>query len=203
MSITFAVIILPLWVAISQWILLFALGFFVFVAYRQLGYMLRLKDIGSERDGLAIGEEAPAFAHLPAHHNGDQHTPSEMRFDPHGQWSLLLFADPGCASCQTAVVALEHLAPTLPGTNILVATTAEPTLIEAVEPFRDASIPISRVDREVSNKMYRTLTTPFAYVIDPIGIIRAKGIAGDERTLHKLVQKADQRQRVHVVSSVS
>ena len=48
MSITMGVIILPLWVAISQWVLLLALGFFVIVAYRQIGYMLHLKDIGSE-----------------------------------------------------------------------------------------------------------------------------------------------------------
>jgi cytochrome oxidase Cu insertion factor (SCO1/SenC/PrrC family) len=187
MSITMGVIILPLWVAISQWVLLLALGFFVIVAYRQIGYMLHLKDIGSERDGLPVGEKAPLFDYILANHKMN----AEARLDPQGKWTLLLFADPSCISCQTALSALEHFAPTLRGTQVLVATTSEPTVIEAVEQFRDATVPISRVDRDVPTKLYQTLTTPFAYIIDPEGIIRAKGMASDEAALRKIAQKAE------------
>jgi hypothetical protein len=198
-SITIAVIILPLWVAISQWMLLLALGFFVIVAYRQIGYMLHLKDIGSERDGLPVGEKAPVFDYILANHNMN----AEARFDPQGKWTLLLFADPGCISCQTAVSALEHFAPTLRETQILVATTAEPAVIKAVEQFQDASVPISRVEWEVPSRLYHTLTTPFAYVIDPEGVVRAKGMASDEAALRKIAQKADQHNGIRVVSSLS
>lgn len=203
MNITFAAIMLPLWVAVSQWVLLLVLGFFVVVAYRQLGFMLRLKDIGSERDGLPIGEKAPAFDYIPVNHNIDHSINSDTRFDPHGKWSLLLFADPGCVSCQTAVSALERLTPTLRETQILVATSAEAPVIAAVEAFRDASVPVSHVAREVLSRMYHTLSTPFAYVIDPEGVIRAKGIMGDEDALRKLLQQAGQRKTIHVISSLS
>lgn len=203
MSAVFAALVLPLWVAVSQWVLLFTLGFFVVVAYRQLGFMLRLKDIASERDGLPIGEKAPAFNYIPVNHTIDHNINAETRFDPHDKWSLLLFADPGCVSCQTAISALERLAPTLRETHILVATTAEPAVIAAVEEFRDASVPVRRVAREVPGKVYRTLSTPFAYIIDPEGIIRAKGVMGDEGALRKLLQKSDQRKGIRVVSSLS
>src|SRR5260221_6726680 len=195
MNIVLAAITLPLWVAVSQWVLLLVLGFFVVVAYRQLGYMLRLEDIGSEQDGLAIGETAPAFDYIAVNHNGR----AGAHFDPPGQWSLLLFADPGCTSCRIAVSAVEHLAPTLRGTRVLVATTAGPQVIVAVEEFRDASVPIGRIAGEGSIKAYRTLTTPFAFLIDPEGIVKAKGIMGDESTLRRLMAKADHRNLAHIV----
>jgi hypothetical protein len=134
-------------------------------------------------------------------HSFDHGNNSDTHFDSQGSWSLLLFADPGCVSCQTAVSALERLAPSLREMRILVATTAEPNVIAAVEQFQDASVLISRVAWEVPSKMYRTLTTPFAYVIDPQGIIKAKGIAGDASEIRKIVQKADQHSRIRVVSS--
>jgi hypothetical protein len=194
MSTIVATVTLPTWVAVSQWVLVFGLGFFVLLAYRQLGFMLGLKDIGTDRDGLPVGEKAPAFEYLPV----DSSTAAAGRFDPLGTWSVLLFADPGCVSCQTAVAGLERLAPTLRETQVLVVTSAEPAVISAVEEFREASVPISRVPPEVAIKLYRTLSTPYAYVIDPQGVIKAKGVAADETALRKLTQKADRQPIVPV-----
>ncbi|HET8851680.1 MAG TPA: hypothetical protein VFN02_04080 [Ktedonobacteraceae bacterium] len=191
-------ITLPLWAVISQWMLLLALGFFVVVAYRQLGYMLRLKDIGSDRDGLPIGAHAPPFTYQLANH--DDSAGAEMPFETRGQWSLLLLADPGCGSCQTAVAGLERVAPTLHEVQILVATTAEPALIALVEQFHNATVPIGKVAHVVPEEYYRTFATPFAYIIDADGVIKAKGIAGDEASLQRLLQKADQHDIVHVGS---
>lgn len=188
---------LPVWVIVSQWVLLAAFGFFLLLAYRQLGYMLRLKDIGSERDGLPIGANAPAFVHVAI--NGD--SSKEQRFTPHGNWSLLLFADPGCVSCQSALQALERLAPSLRSTRILVATASTPAVVNAVGTFADASVPVSYVERDVPQKAYRTLTTPFAYVIDPEGVVKTKGTAADERNLRKLSQKIDQRTALPILSA--
>lgn len=36
---------IPLWITISQWILLLALGLLVVVAFRQLSYLINLRDI--------------------------------------------------------------------------------------------------------------------------------------------------------------
>jgi hypothetical protein len=188
MSLTVADITLPLWLVVSQWTLLFALGLLVIVMYRQVAYLQLLKDAGSKRDGLPIGERAPSFDCTPI----NQGTAVPTRFEPTGHWSLLLFADPGCASCETALHALEQLAPTFAQTlRILVVTSAEPSRITAVETFNTTSFDISRVRHEVPTQLYRARVTPFAFLIDPEGIIRAKGIAGNERSLRNLVHKVD------------
>lgn len=188
MSLPVADIRLPLWLVVSQWTLLFALGWLVIVMYRQVAYLQLLKDAGSERDGLPIGERAPSFDGTPINRG----MAGPTRFEPRGHWSLLLFADPGCASCETALQALTHLAPTVAHTlRIQVVTSAHPSQIMAVELFHTTSFDISRVREDVATQLYRARVTPFAFLIDPEGIIRAKGIAGNERSLRNLVRKVD------------
>jgi hypothetical protein len=188
MSLPVADIRLPLWLVVSQWTLLFALGWLVIVMYRQVAYLQLLKDAGSERDGLPIGEKAPAFDCTLI----NQGTALPTRFEPRGHWSLLLFADPGCASCETALQALEQLAPTFTHTlHIQVVTSAELSQIMAVEVFTTTSFDISHIRHDVVSQLYRTRVTPFAFLIDPEGIIRAKGIAGNERSLRTLMRKVD------------
>ncbi len=181
-------ITLPLWLVISQWVLLLALGLLVIVMYRQLGYLLHLRDVGTEREGLPMGEKAPAFDYTPV--NGDMHLPA--RFDSIGQWSLLVFVEPGCVSCRSTIPALERLTPAFKQQiHMLVVTSAEPTLIAAVDEFRTASLDINQVSREVSYELYQTRSTPFAYLIDPSGVIRAKGVVTEESAIQKMVQKID------------
>ncbi len=156
--------------------------------YRQLGYLLHLRDVGTEREGLPIGEKAPAFDYTTV--NGDMHLPA--RFEPMGKWSLLLFVEPGCVSCRSTIPALERLTPSFEQRiRVLVVTSAEPALIAAVDEFRTASLGINRVSIDVLDKLYQTRSTPFAYLIDPGGMIRAKGIATDEPAIRKMVQKVD------------
>jgi hypothetical protein len=199
MNIAFGDIILPLWLVVSQWTLLFALSFLIIVMYRQIGYLQQLKDSGSEREGLPLGEKAAAFDYIPA--NGSTNAPA--RFDPNGKWSLLLFADPGCVSCQNTLLSVERLAPKLgQAMRVLVVTSAEPTQIAAADAFRNASVQIGRIRSDVATKLYRTTVTPFGYTIDPEGMIRAKGIVGDESAIRRLVRKAD-RSPVNVEFIVS
>lgn len=187
MNIPFADITLPLWLVVSQWTLLFALGFLIIVMYRQVAFLQRLKDGGSEREGLPVGEKAPAFDYLHVNRRS-----ASTRFDPKGTWSLLVFADPTCVSCQGALLALERMAPKLRQTmRVLVATSADPAQINAVDAFRTASVDVSHVSGDVASRLYRTTVTPFGYVIDPEGNIRARGVATDEASIRKIVRKAD------------
>ena len=178
-------ITLPLWLVVSQWTLLFALGFLVIIMYRQVGYVQQIKDQGSDREGLSIGESAAAFDYMSV--NGSINGSS--RFEPKGMWTLLVFADPGCVSCEHTLLALERLAPRLRQTmRVMVATNAELGPIMAVDAFRTTSIEIGRIRRDVSSKLYHTSVTPFAFLIDPDGMIRAKGIVADESSIQKLVR---------------
>lgn len=183
-------ITLPLWLVVSQWMLLFALGFLIIIMYRQIGYLEQLKDVGSEREGLAIGEDAAVFDYTPASEDAD----AAIRFEPQGTWSLLVFADPGCSSCQDTLRTLERMSPKLAQTmRLLVLTTADPSQVAAADAFRNASVTIGRVRNEVPAKLYHTRVTPFAHLIDPEGVIRAKGIASDEASFRKIVRQGDRK----------
>jgi methylamine dehydrogenase accessory protein MauD len=199
MSITLADITLPTWLVVSQWTLLFALGFLIIVMYRQVGYLQQLKNVGSEREGLPIGEKAPTFDHTPV--NGSTNTPA--RFEPQGRWSLLVFADPTCASCQGTLLALGRVVPKIePTVRVLVATTAEPAQIATVDAFQTEAVAISRIRSDVSTRLYRTQITPFGYLIDPEGKIRAREVVADEATIRKMLRKAD-RGTVNVEATIS
>ena|SRR5947209_173050 len=199
MNAAFADVTLPLWLVVSQWTLLFALGFLIIVMYRQASFLQQLKDQGSEREGLSIGEKAPAFDYTPVNRS----TSASARFEPKGTWSLLVFADPDCVSCQNTLLALERLAPQLEQTmRVLVVTSAEPAQIGAIDAFRTASVAISRIRSDMPSRLYRTRVNPFGYLIDPEGMIRARGIVADESSIRKLVRKGD-RHSVNVEFTVS
>jgi hypothetical protein len=188
MHATFAAIALPLWLVVSQWTLLFALGFLVIVMYRQVGFLQNLKNINSEQEGLPIGEKAPMFNHTPVKEGASAST----GFASKGHWTLLLFLDPGCVSCQNTLRTLEQMAPQLgQAVQVLVVTSAEPPVIAAVDTFRASSLDISRVSSDVSTRLYRTRITPFGYLIDPEGSVRAKGIAADGGSIQKMLRKVD------------
>jgi hypothetical protein len=190
-------VILPVWLIASQWVLLFALGALVIVMYRQLGFLLHLKDIGTEHDGLSLGDRAPAFDYILVK-NG-----LSFRFEPLGSWSLLVFADPGCSSCQGTILALEKIAFAFTKPcSILVVTSADLQLIAVVDAFRTASVNIAQVSKQIPEEFYQTHATPFAYLIDPNGLIQAKGAVSDELAIQKILQKIG-RSASNVVSPIS
>ena len=189
MQLTFADMTLPVWLVVGQWVLLFALGLLIIIMYRQIALLELLKDAGSEREGLPLGEKAPSFDYMPI--NSGANVPAH--FEPEGKWSFLLFADPTCASCQSALLALDRLLPKLESTQVLVATTAEPALVAATDGFRDASVEIGRIPMDLSTRLYRTNVTPFGHLINPEGAIHAKGIVTDESSIRKLVRQGDRK----------
>ena len=85
---------------------------------------------------------------------------------------------------------------------MLVATSSDPALIGAVDAFRTTPFPVGRVSSEVPTRLYHTSVTPYGYVIDPEGKIRAKGVAADDSSIRKLLRQID-RTPVNVVSAVS
>lgn len=180
----------PLWLVVSQWVLLFALAALVVLMYRQLGYLLDIQKIGSEDEGLPLGEPAPSFDYILAQGS----TQRSNHFDPEGMKSLLLFADPNCVSCRDALSALESLAPRLQRQmQVLVVTSADADLVSTVDPFKSSTLAIGCVDSDMPVKTYRTRVTPFAYIVDADGKVRAKGIAANEAAIRELVSKADRR----------
>jgi hypothetical protein len=188
MQLTFADITLPGWLVVSQWALLFALGFLIIMMFRQVALLEQHKDRGSDRAGLQPGEKAHSFDYIPLNRT----TNAPARFEPRGRWSLLLFADPSCVSCQNTLLALEKLSPHLAqSVQVLVATTSEPDLISASDAFRLTSFELGQIPVDVSTRLYNTGVTPFGHLIDPAGVVHAKGTVTDEASLRKLVRHGD------------
>jgi thioredoxin-related protein len=188
-------ITLPLWLFVAQWFLLFALGVLVIIAYRQIGYMLGVKEPSSTRDGLPVGEIAPSFQYL----NVFQDSKADY-FNPKGQWSVLLFADPNCSGCQKALIELEKFQYSLKSsTELLVVTSASEEDIGSVDVFRHSSITIGQIKHEVMTKLYRTQVTPFLYIIDPTGIVRTKGIA--DSSIRKMLNTSGKKPLTVITAS--
>jgi hypothetical protein len=110
--------------------------------------------------------------------------------------SILLFADPGCGECATAIDGLSQALARRPDSQIrpLVITTADQALVEATPAFRETRLPVVQVDRKMPLRLYRTVLTPFLYAVDANGVIRGKGPvegAGQIRRLLRAVLESE------------
>lgn len=176
---------IPTSVAVTQWVLLLGLAMLVAVMYRQLGYLLRLQSVGTARDGLATGSRAPGFRFHA--YDGPE---TLRRFDPLGKWTLLVFADPGCSSCETAVDVLGGLDLSgLPELQLAVVTSMEPSDMPVTSHFRSCAIPILHVAREVPVKLYQSNSVPLAILVDPGGLVRDKDIPINRDRVMKLLRQ--------------
>jgi hypothetical protein len=66
----------------------------------------------------------------------------------------------------------------------LVATSADPGAVRVVEAFVKCRH-LAYVGHEVARDLYRTHTTPFAYLLDPEAVVRDKGIPLDAGRMSK------------------
>jgi hypothetical protein len=80
MQLTFANITLPWSLVISQWKHLFVTSFFMIIMYRWLEILKHLKDRGSEREDLPIGEKAPSFDYVSVNRGAN----APVQFEPNG-----------------------------------------------------------------------------------------------------------------------
>jgi hypothetical protein len=178
-------ITVPVWLFVSQWFLLFTFGFLLFVAYRQMSFLLGLSQLGTNKEGLEIGEDAPSFSLVYVNRSVEN---SPVYFNAKGEWSLLLFADPNCAGCQQAIPMIERLvAPREKPLRTIILTSADQAFIEASDVFQQTSLAIARIQSEVSLKLYLVHTIPFACVVNPEGRIHAKGLISDESSARRIL----------------
>jgi hypothetical protein len=178
----------PASVFIAQSVLVGSLGILTVVLYRQLAFLVRgLGRIDKQASGgLPVGSPAPQFEYDNLQSRAQlTATFAEQR------WTLLAFLDPLCVTCDDALTSIERITKhSLAGFRILVVSTAAPRLIGAVQAFANTSLELGHVSAEVATDLYRTDATPFLYVIDPAGVIRAKGAASSEASLYELLDAA-------------
>jgi peroxiredoxin len=177
---------IPTSVVFAQWALLFGLSALVIILYRQLAYLLRTHSGGSVAEALSVGERAPSFEYQRLR-NG-----VGSRFNPVDS-TLLVFADPFCAGCVTALRTLNAESKELAKQNVsvVVATTADREQTDAVEEFNSAAFDLIQVSREVPTKLYGAAFTPFMFAIDRTGVVRGRGIAALRKEVKGLLRELD------------
>ena len=160
------------------WLLVLTLGVLVFLLYRQLGIMYLGSAEGVSRDGLARGATAPDFQLT------DQYGNTQQLSGYKGKPVVLLFGSPHCNPCRTLLPQLHDWSKAHPEVAVLWlnATTEEESLKFVSD--TGATLPVLPHPPE-KNLMdrYRVRVTPFMFLLDEGGVVRAKGLVNTKSGL--------------------
>jgi methylamine dehydrogenase accessory protein MauD len=163
---------------ILLWLVVLALIVLVLLLYRQLGIMYLGTAEGVSRDGLPRGTVAPDF------NLTDQYGQPQRLGAYRGKPTALLFGSPSCGPCRLLVPQLHDWAKKHPDISVLWlnAATEEESLRFVSEV--GASLPVAPYTPE--SKMldkYKVRVTPFIFMLDEVGVIRAKGLVNNKSGL--------------------
>jgi methylamine dehydrogenase accessory protein MauD len=163
---------------IVLWLIVLALCLLVILLYRQLGIMYLGSAEGVSRDGIDKGATAPDFALT------DQYGNPQRLADYRGRPALLLFGSPHCSPCRTLMPQLHEWARAHPEVGVvwLNAASEEESLKFVSE--LGATLPVAPYTPE-SKLMdrYKVRVTPFMFLLDEKGVVRAKGLANTKSGL--------------------
>ncbi len=167
----------------AVWVLVVTQGVLLLLVYRHFGLQSLGTAEGVQRDGLSIGETAPAFRGRNLFNESTEWTPQL------GHLYLLVFISPTCAPCRKIIPVLLRLATMSREVEIVFMVDGPPRLLEKlISEFHPPSLVVCFTADEESNAypLYRVRAIPFAFIIGPDSHIRDKGIcdsAGLERLL--------------------
>jgi methylamine dehydrogenase accessory protein MauD len=162
---------------IVLWIIVIAEAVLILLLYRQLGILYLGTASGVSRDGLTVGTTAPEFSLPDA--NGQAHTLSSLR----GRNVLLLFGSTHCDPCRRLLPGLEEFAGR-DGRDFQVLWLNQGTMEETREFLLETGTDLTMLTfRDGLNDAYRVRVTPFLYMIDAAGVIKAKGLVNTKAQL--------------------
>jgi thiol-disulfide isomerase/thioredoxin len=168
---------------VLMWALLLFQGVLLLLVYRHFGFMALGRLEGVQRDGLAVGESAPAVSGVTAEGVDVAWNPVTDR--P----SLLLFVAPDCEPCKRILPAINGLSQGEETFGLsITAIVAGPrdAAIRVAEKFRPLFTFFSE-DGSGAFERYRVRVTPFAFVISTDGKILSKGLCSDTARLNELL----------------
>jgi methylamine dehydrogenase accessory protein MauD len=180
------------WVAsyVVLWLLVLALCVLVVALARQIGTLhLRL----AARGALEIDDEGPPLAEAPEPAEAEDLRGSRHVVGGPGRPSLLLFVSPGCSICADVIPGLPAAARAF-GQPLRPLVVADAHADQALAAYPDGTadrVPVI-ADRSLP-VAYRIPGTPYAVVLDGLGVVRAKGTVNDLEQLEGLVETARRR----------
>ncbi len=162
---------------IVLWLIVIGEGLLILLLYRQLGILYLGSASGVSRDGLAVGTTAPDFA-LPDT-AGRMLSLSALR----GRNVLLLFGSPHCDPCRRLLPGLQDFAAGA-GRDFEVLWLNQATPEESAQFQAETGVTLPVLSyREGLNDNYRVRVTPFLFMIDAAGVIKAKGLVNTKHQL--------------------
>ena len=195
-------IVWPLALALT-WALVLLLGCLLLGALRAQGVMeWRLEQLEATmpsrigRSGLTPGRQAPDFT-LKSVQGRDV-----SLHDYAGRQVLLVFVQAGCGPCQEIVPELNKLARQRRDSVVLAINRASPEDAQRWAAETHADFPVLIQEDLALSKRYEAFATPFAFLIDEIGLVAAKGIVSQPHHLGYVLTAAVRQPAHHDESPV-
>ena len=180
------------WLAsyIALWAVVLFQGVVIFLLLRQLGVMYLGTAQGVARDGLPVGRSAPEFTVQDV--QGRQLSLADFR----GTSLLLIFGSANCAPCRALIPDLNVFAEERRSElDVLFLCQSEPEAARRFVAETGVRVPVAVQPDDTLADAYKARVTPFAFLIDGEGVIRAKGLANNREHLELLLRMAEREGR--------
>jgi methylamine dehydrogenase accessory protein MauD len=177
------------WLAsyVVLWALVISLSILLLALARQVGVLhMRL----GPRGALEIDDEGPALGEAPEPADARTLDGTEITVGGPGEPQLLFFVSPGCPVCHQV---LPSLSPAARAARMSAVAIVDVDDAGAREAYGHAPANVSMVASPELTERYAIPGTPYAVVLDAIGIVRAKGTVNNLEQIEGLVDTARRR----------
>ena len=172
---------------IVLWILVIVLGVLLLSLARQVGTLhLRL----GPRGALELDEEGPSLGEAVPPVIGTDGNGNPVAIGGPGSPQFLLFVSPGCPICRDVAPSLPVVARVGSLAAHVISDSEEP---EAAHVYASLGRGLSVVVGPEIAKSYRVPGTPYAVILDGLGVVRAKGTVNNLEQMEGLVDTAHAR----------
>jgi methylamine dehydrogenase accessory protein MauD len=170
---------------IALWLLVAVLALLVIALARQVGTLqLRL----GPRGALEVDDEGPPLGEAPEPVATSDLDGRAITVGGPGEPQLLLFVSPGCPVCREVLPAVRAVSRAGRLTPYLIGDGDRSALREA---YQATGAPVAATPELV--RAYAIPGTPYAVVLDHLGVVRAKGTVNNLEQLEGLVDTARRR----------
>lgn len=158
----------------------------ILVIYRQFGLSAMSTAQGHDNDGLRVGEVARPLQ-VQSVWDAKWHT-EELA----GHWSMVLFSTPHCEPCVEAMAHVDRESKRLREYGIEAVTVLNATQEQGLEYQRESPISTKVVVDPAGecSQLWDVKVTPFAFLIDPDGVVRDKMLVGAEARVNGFIERS-------------
>lgn len=169
------------------WILVIALSLLVLALARQIGVLhMRL----GPRGALEMDDEGPPLGEAPEPYAARALDGRDLVVGGPGDPQLLLFVSPDCPICKDV---LPSVAPAARAARMVPIAIVDVEAPIAREAYAHSSPGVPVVAAPEAATAYEVPGTPYAVILDAIGVVRAKGTVNSLEQLEGLVDTARRR----------